>query len=172
MSWTSPRTWVTGELVTASYLNTYIRDNDNYLKAAADAVLGYALQLATATQDPADATTYYGGGFPAFAVGTTAVRFNLAVPAAGTITKATAAVKVGGTLGSTESITIAVRKNNTTDLTITSAAKADARVQTYAASGLSLAVSAGDALELKITTPTWATNPTQVAWAAVLYITP
>ncbi len=28
-SWTSPRTWVTGELVTASIMNTHIRDNLN-----------------------------------------------------------------------------------------------------------------------------------------------
>lgn len=31
MPWTSPRTWVTGELATASMLNTYIRDNQNAL---------------------------------------------------------------------------------------------------------------------------------------------
>jgi hypothetical protein len=27
MAWTTPRTWVTGELVTATILNTYVRDN-------------------------------------------------------------------------------------------------------------------------------------------------
>ena len=31
MAWTTPRTWVTGELVTASILNTYVRDNQNAL---------------------------------------------------------------------------------------------------------------------------------------------
>jgi len=31
MAWTSPRTWVTGELVTASILNTYVRDNQDAL---------------------------------------------------------------------------------------------------------------------------------------------
>jgi hypothetical protein len=34
MAWTSPRTWVSGELVTASIMNTYIRDNQNLLKTA------------------------------------------------------------------------------------------------------------------------------------------
>lgn len=29
MAWTSPRTWVTGELVTAALLNTHLRDNLN-----------------------------------------------------------------------------------------------------------------------------------------------
>lgn len=172
MAWTAPRTWVTGELVTASLMNTHVRDNLNYLKSQTDAMLGYALQLATATQDPADSTTYFGGGFPAFAVGTTAVRFNLAVPQTGTITKGTAAVKVEGTLSSAENIAISVRKNDTTDASITSVGRTTARVQTYSNTSMSLAVTAGDALELKIVTPAWVTNPTQVAWAAVLYVTP
>jgi len=32
MAWTTPRTWVAGELVTASLMNTYIRDDFAYLK--------------------------------------------------------------------------------------------------------------------------------------------
>src|SRR3972149_10867450 len=32
MAWTPPRTWVAGELVTASMNNTHIRDNFNLLK--------------------------------------------------------------------------------------------------------------------------------------------
>jgi hypothetical protein len=32
MAWTAARTWVSGELVTASIMNTYIRDNQNILK--------------------------------------------------------------------------------------------------------------------------------------------
>jgi len=32
MAWTSNRTWVVGEIVTAAIMNTYIRDNLNYLK--------------------------------------------------------------------------------------------------------------------------------------------
>ena len=37
MAWTTPRTWVVGELVTASMMNTHIRDNLNYLYSAANA---------------------------------------------------------------------------------------------------------------------------------------
>jgi len=32
MAWTTPRTWVTSELVTASVMNTHVRDNLNHLK--------------------------------------------------------------------------------------------------------------------------------------------
>jgi hypothetical protein len=31
MSWTAPRTWVTGELLNSGTLNTHIRDNERYL---------------------------------------------------------------------------------------------------------------------------------------------
>ena len=34
MAWTSPRTWVTGETVTAALMNTHVRDNMTALKAA------------------------------------------------------------------------------------------------------------------------------------------
>ncbi len=33
MAWTTPRTWVVGELVTASLMNAHVRDNLNYLLA-------------------------------------------------------------------------------------------------------------------------------------------
>jgi len=33
MAWTTPRTWVSGELVSASIMNTHIRDNLNVIRA-------------------------------------------------------------------------------------------------------------------------------------------
>ena len=39
MAWTAPRTWTTGELVTAALMNTHVRDNQTYLKAIADTVI-------------------------------------------------------------------------------------------------------------------------------------
>src|SRR5262245_1195540 len=38
MAWTTPRTWVPGELVTASMMNLHVRDNENYLKAEVDRI--------------------------------------------------------------------------------------------------------------------------------------
>jgi len=37
MAWTTPRTWVTGEVVTAAMMNEQVRDNEDYLKAHVDA---------------------------------------------------------------------------------------------------------------------------------------
>ena len=38
MAWSAPRTWVVGELVTAAMMNTFIRDNQVYLKINNDLV--------------------------------------------------------------------------------------------------------------------------------------
>lgn len=38
MAWTTPRTWVVGETVTAANMNTHVRDNFDYLKGSAGAV--------------------------------------------------------------------------------------------------------------------------------------
>ncbi len=40
MAWTAPRTWVTGEIVTESMLNTHIRDNLEFLKTHVNASAG------------------------------------------------------------------------------------------------------------------------------------
>lgn len=37
MAWTTPKTWTTGELVTATDLNTHVRDNLSFLKTKVDA---------------------------------------------------------------------------------------------------------------------------------------
>ena len=38
MAWTTPLTWAVGQLVTASQMNTHVRDNLNYLKGAAGTI--------------------------------------------------------------------------------------------------------------------------------------
>lgn len=38
MAWTTPRTWVTSELVTASIMNTHVRDNLSFLKSEVEAL--------------------------------------------------------------------------------------------------------------------------------------
>ena len=36
MAWTTPRTWSTGDLVTASHMNEQVRDNQTILKSSID----------------------------------------------------------------------------------------------------------------------------------------
>lgn len=54
MAWTTPRTWVTGELATAAMLNTYVRDNQDALD---DGRLAIASQAAGDVFYATNATT-------------------------------------------------------------------------------------------------------------------
>lgn len=58
MAWTTPRTWVAGEVVTAAIMNVHIRDN---LNAIAD--LAHAFAEST-TDDSTTSTTFVAGASP------------------------------------------------------------------------------------------------------------
>jgi hypothetical protein len=51
MGWTSPRTWVVAEVVTAALLNTHVRDNLTYLKDILDGVQNQTIQPTYAATD-------------------------------------------------------------------------------------------------------------------------
>ena len=59
MAWTTPRTWVSGEIVTAAIMNQHVRDNLGYLHGDAGtislAALVDATTLAVATKQKAGA---------------------------------------------------------------------------------------------------------------------
>lgn len=121
---------------------------------------------------PADATTYFFGSDFAGAPNIAGAVNKMFIPVAGTITIAYFGGKITGTLGSNEQFTVSIRLNNTSDTAITAAATADATFTNFSNTGLSLAVAAGDYVEIKIVTPTWGTNPTNVTWRALLWVRP
>jgi len=47
MAWTTPRTWVDGEIVTADIMNTHVRDNLDYLKERLDGTATQYVRTAT-----------------------------------------------------------------------------------------------------------------------------
>ncbi len=94
----------------------------------------------------------------------------ISVPIAGTLKTASIGTAVAGTLGSAETSTVALRVNNTTDTTLSAAVKFDAASHTYVITGLSLALSAGDLLEIKMTTGAFGTAPTNASMAVYLMI--
>jgi len=116
---------------------------------------------------PTDATIYYHGSLGILDTGDINRVYILR---AGTVTRIDIFMLVLGTLGSTETSTMAFRLNNSTDTTISSAVTADAIRSTFNNTALSIAVAAGDYFELKWTTPTWATNPTVLYHMASVYI--
>jgi hypothetical protein len=122
---------------------------------------------------PADSTTHY-WGFPTNTGSTTADARRVRIPAAGTIVKAYLNVyNNSGTQGSSETFTVSIRLNNTTDITVTASATADAASGAavfFASGALSQAVVEGDYIEGKAVFPAWATNPTNVNMTLLVYI--
>jgi len=129
---------------------------------------GYALTLTALTlASLADGSTYYFGS-KAVAPSATANHARVYIPKAGTI-KAAYIYAYCWTLGSSENVSFYVRKNNTTDTLIETTALDGTDILIDNAA-LSIAVVAGDYIEIKIVCPTWVTNPGDVHFSGVVYI--
>ena len=131
--------------------------------------IGYVLQGIGIQGNFADATTYYFGAHLQGIAGTNDVN-RLYIPRSGTITVGRIFWHVAGTLASAETFSCYVRVNDTTDHLISSSATLNATSSTIVNSAMSVSVSAGDYIEFKIVTPTWATNPTNVRTSGMVYI--
>lgn len=132
--------------------------------------IGYTIQASGAVFSPVDATTYYFGPFGNANPGSTADISRIYIPKSGTIKAAYVFMNNAGTLGTSETSTIAIRLNNTTDTTITSSLTTSSVSNAFNNTALAIAVVAGDYIEIKWTTPTWATNPTNVRPSVLIYI--
>lgn len=129
----------------------------------------YTLQVSAANQaTTTDAQTIYFGCHAGLAPQTTAAISKVYIPRAGTITRAYIMMH-SGTAGTNESFTAYIRLNNTTDTSIASVA-ANTALREFTNTSLSIAVAAGDYIEIKVICPTWATNPANVRWGGVIYI--
>jgi len=132
---------------------------------------GFTVQAAQGGRfNPADATSYYFGcSFGGSSGNTTADNARIYMPKAGTITSVYIFTR-NGTPGSNETSTIYVRKNNTADTVISSSVKNDQTHEAFSNTALSIAVAQGDYIEIKWTTPTWATNPLSTEVYATIYV--
>jgi hypothetical protein len=126
-----------------------------------------------ATPSPADATTYYitqRGGGAAFANTTSDAGTRIYIPKSGTIKTAYGTVSVDGTLSSGEDSTISIRLNDTTSTNVSTTVETNGTTNSFSNTNLSIAVAAGDFIDVLFTTPTWATNPTGVYLTISLFI--
>ncbi len=111
-----------------------------------------------------DSTTYYIPVDPAsintsLSVGTYS---KIWMPRTGTITGLSGALTVGGALSSSENSTLIIRKNDTSNTTVTSTLQSSAVTNTFSVTGLSVSVVAGDYISILWVTAAWVTNPTNV----------
>lgn len=130
--------------------------------------IGLAMTILFAS--PADSTTYY----PAITnLRTTTTQGEVRVLVGGTIVEYWVRVAVTGVVASGESVNYFLRKNDTTDGgNFTGTWSAAGGYQEYSSGAVSIAVAAGDKIALKIVTPAWATNPTNVLveWVALIQV--
>ena len=147
--------------------------NRTMAQLRADLAIGYTLQLESgASTNPADAANLYFGSLSTVGFSTASGERRVYIPRTGTIKAAYFYALTTGTFPTSETSTMYVRVNDTTDNVAISNFAPTARSTSFAGTGLSIAVSAGDYIEIKWITPTWATNPTAVRITAVLYIEP
>ncbi len=129
----------------------------------------YAVQASAAALSPSPSTTYYFGRRFASAPSTTALLAAIIAPDAGTITSVSFVLGVDGTLSSSETFSVYIRVDNTTDHLVTSSARMDF-ASFSVVTPLSISVASGANLEVKIVTPAWSVNPTNVHLSAVILI--
>lgn len=109
---------------------------------------------------PSDSTTYYTGSYAAN-FNTTQGLHRLFIPKTGILTIADVAFYCSGDVSSNEAWVVSIRLNNSTDYQIASVANTD-RAKRWFNDAMNIPVTKDDYIEIKTTTPAWATNPTGV----------
>lgn len=93
------------------------------------------------------------------------------IPVAGTITAAYVDFQQG-VFGTTETSTVSIRLNNTSDTTISSSVQNNTARTVVSNTGLSISVSAGDYISIKWATPSWSFPPGNIRMSATVMMTP
>jgi hypothetical protein len=124
--------------------------------------------------NPADATNYYVG--VADAPSTTSKDASIIIPVTGKIKSIGINSVIYTVIGTSENSTFSVRvlsggiNGAATETLLTNTYKLNATYISTILTGLNISVNAGDAIEIKWLTPTWATNPTGVRLKFNLFI--
>jgi len=140
---------------------------DGYGWSVSQGAKGYNLFVQALTSSPTDAQTVYFGNLPRAPV-TAAATSKVYIPKVGYIKRAEIYC-YSGTAGTAEAWSLYVRLNNSTD-TLIATLSVSASERIFSNSGLNIAVTAGDYIEIKGVQPTWATNPLTTIYGGYVYI--
>jgi hypothetical protein len=141
---------------TSTMLNKYLRKTDTATLSTRIDAKGYALNLGGTNATINASSTYY-LGIPGLTITNTAAIRRVYIPQSGTIKSAQFYVKTTNTT-TTENWTISIRLNNSSNTTLATVGNTTTD-KVFATSGLSIAVVAGDYIELTTTTPAFVTAP-------------
>jgi len=141
---------------TSTMLSKYLRKTDTATLSSRIDAKGYALNLGATQTNFLASTTYYFGIPVISAIGTAAIR-RVYIPQSGTIKGGQIYMRTTAAT-STQTWTLSIRLNNSSNTTFSSVGDAS-QDKIFSATGLSIAVSAGDYIEIITTTPAWTTAP-------------
>ena len=141
---------------TSTMLSKYLRKTDTATLSSRIDAKGYALNLGATQTNFLASTTYYFGIPVISAIGTAAIR-RVYIPQSGTIKGGQIYMRTTAAT-STQTWTFSIRLNNLSNTTFSSVGDAS-QDKIFSATGLSIAVSAGDYIEIITTTPAWTIAP-------------
>ena len=141
---------------TSTMLTKYLRKTDTATLSSRIDAKGYALNLGGTSATVNASTTYYFGS-PAQTITNSAAIRRVYIPQSGTIKGGQIYVKTTN-ITTTETWTLSVRLNNSSNTTFASLGNA-LTDKVFATSALSIAVVAGDYIEITTTTPAFVTAP-------------
>lgn len=135
--------------------------------------VGFTLTFDPAWRDvPVDNTIYYYGAFPSQPPGTSAQSYQVIIPFNCTLIGYSLTTKSSAAC-SAETGTLSVRVNNTTDILLSNAITWGVggawNLNFFSSALLNTNISAGDEIEMKLLTPTWATDATEMLLSTTLY---
>lgn len=130
---------------------------------------GYVLFANSAIFSPTDATAYYFGSLWTYAPTNSDGAQKVFIPVSGVLDRVDISVTIITTYGSTELSSIYLRKNGTTDYLLSSVFNLSGNAAVNK-TGLTVSVTAGDYVEIKWITPTWATNPAGLLVNATIHV--
>jgi hypothetical protein len=130
---------------------------------------GYTLMVTSIATNLAANITYYFGNMGRALLSTAGI-WKVYIPKDGTIKKAYIVSYASTTAGSNENLSLYIRKNNTTDTLIATIGLA-AATREFTNSSLSISVSAGDYIEMKLVAPNpYTTPPAGMTFGGSIYI--
>lgn len=125
------------------------------------------LPILSGSFSPADSTTYYLGGTTTPPT-TSQDLAKIVIPYTGSIRGCHIEVYTDTVAVSGENVEFILRRNATTDHTVET--KGLSQYTTFSKMTLNIPVVPGDYIEVKMICPAWATNPTGVRIAGVIYV--
>jgi hypothetical protein len=130
---------------------------------------GYTLTTMSLASNTTAGSTYYFGSQPRALLGTSANQ-RIYIPRTGTIKRAEIISYASTTAGTNQQISLSIRLNNTTDTLVANVSSATA-LREFINTALSISVTAGDYIEMKVVLATpFTTPPAGITFGGQIYI--